>query len=241
MPMTTAADETEPRRPSDEGFEYRSVHTGAVLGLALGAVSAAMLAVFRSDYQYTLALAPVPLIGLFVSLSAWRAIERDRDLYTGDLMAKVGAGLSAVFLAIGLGYGGFVYATEVPEGYARTSFLAMKPDEGDLVSRKFIPDDFLELVRNGDKIFIKGYIRPDSVRFTKNIRDFLLVRDNQECCFGDPTKVKYFDQIQVRLAPGMTTDFSRRLFRVGGDLEVGPPNPETGAPLTYRLEADYIR
>ena len=225
----------------DDPLEYRSVHVGAVLGVVLGAVSSlTLLTTGGALYSYTLALAPVPILGLLVSLSAWRSIAQSPELYTGVFMAKLGALMSALFLVVGQGYAAYTYATEVPEGYARTSFFAMKPDPVDLTNGEPIPADVLEHIREGDKVFIKGFIRPDSVPYTKNIREFLLVRDNNQCCFGDPTQVKFYDQIQVRLGKGKTTDFSRRLFRVGGVLEVGPPK-HSGAPLTYQLKADYIR
>ena len=241
--MTATLEQAERAAPVDDALEYRAVHVGAVLGLALGAVSSLTLLTTGALYSYALALAPVPLIGLVVSLSAWRAIARAPELYTGQLMAKAGAALSALFLFVGQGYAGYTYATEVPDGYARTSFQAMKPDQVALTNREPIPGDVLEHIKNGDKVFIKGFIRPDSISYTKNIREFLLVRDNNQCCFGDLSQVKFYDQIQVRLSGGKTTDFSRKLFRVGGVLEIGPPNSSAGpdAPLTYRLDADYIR
>ncbi|MEO0529944.1 MAG: hypothetical protein AAF266_05120, partial [Planctomycetota bacterium] len=84
-------------------------------------------------------------------------------------------------------------------------------------------------------------IRPDSVKFNKNLTDFLLVRDNEQCCFGDLSKVQFFDQIQIDLEPGLTTDFNRGIFRVGGQLTVGRGDPSMGTPLTYKLAADYVK
>lgn len=208
--------------------------------MVLGVVSVVVVFTASSSFESTLLLVPVPLLGLVVSLTAWRAIARASDMYTGQPMAMVGAGLSALFLMIGLSYGGYVYATEVPEGYTRTSFLEMKPDESNKVNREAIPPEVVSYIKDQEKIFIKGYIRPGSSPYNKNISQFLLVRDNQECCFGDLSKVKYFDQIKVTLTPGVTTDFSRSIFRLGGTLKIGPGDPELGTPLTYYLEADHV-
>lgn len=238
---TATVNREEVAEAADPPIEYLSIHAGAVLGLILGGISVVTWFTAGSDLSMTMLLAPIPLLGLVVSLSAWRTISGAREVYTGALMAKVGAALSAFFLGTGVGYASYVYVTEVPDGYARTSFIEMKPSEKDVVDRKLIPDDIFSAIKNDEKVFIKGYIRPDSITFTKNLRDFLLVRDNQQCCFGDLSKVKYFDQIQVRLGPGLTTDFSRGVFRLGGKMKVGPPNPELGTPLTYELDADYIR
>ena len=244
--MTTAeapAPEASSSRQAADGapLEYRSVHTLAVLGLLVGLVSAVVLTTAGSSFESTLLLAPVPAVGLVVSLAAWRAIAASPDLYTGKPLAQAGAALSAAFLLLGLGWSGYVYATEVPDGYARVTFIDMKPSETDLVDRKAVPDDVASLIRDGDKVFIKGYIRPDSTRFTQNIKEFLLVRDNQQCCFGDLSSVQYFDQVQVELGTGLTTDYHQGLFRLGGVLRVAPGDPSLGTPLTYRLEADYVR
>lgn len=226
--------------PDEEALDYRSVNTYAVLGLLIGLISATVLFTSGADLNYTLALAPIPLAGLIVSLVALHAINAAPELYTGKQLAQLGAALSAFFLLSGVGYGSFVYATEVPDGYARTSFIEMKPDEDEVVNRELVPEDVLEFIQSGEKVFIKGYIRPSSISFKQNLKEFLLVRDNNECCFGDISKVKYFDQIQVNLGPGLSTDFNYGLFRVGGVLSVGPGNREAQTPVTYKLAADYV-
>lgn len=237
----TTDDASAPIDAEEEALDYRSVNTFAVLGLLLGLVSTVVVFTAGTSLEYTLALAPLPLAGVVVSLLALRSIAAAPDLYTGRPLALAGAVLSALFLCSGVGYGSYVYATEVPDGYARTSFVEMKPTEQDKVDGKLTPAEVQELMDEGEKIFIKGYIRPDSVRIKKNLRHFLLVRDNNECCFGDMSKVNFFDQIQVELAPGMTTDFNRGLFRVGGLLTTGRGDREAGTPLTYKLAADYVK
>ncbi len=224
---------------NNEMLEYRSIYTGAILGLLLGLLSIAILFVAGSDLQQTLMLVPIPLAGVFVSISAIRTIASAREVYTGENFAKIGLALSLLFLIGGVSYSSYIYATEVPDGFARISFLEMKPSEADFVNRDVIPDEIKDLL--GKSVFIKGYIRPDSIKYKQNFDNFLLVRDNQECCFGDASKVKFFDQVSIQLDTGMTTDYHPGLFRVGGVLTIGPGDPTQGTPLSYRIKADYLK
>lgn len=234
-----SADVTTSAAHDDAPLEYRSVHTFAVLGLLLGVLSA--VTVSFTPVEYATLVAPIPLVGLIVSLVALRSIASAPDLYTGRRLAQIGATVSIFFLIAGVGYSSYIYATEVPDGYIRTSFIAMKPSESDMVDRKPIPEDVEQLIREGERVFIKGYIRPGSSKFNQNMKEFLLVRDNQQCCFGDLSKVQYFDQIQVDLTNGLTTDYHNGLFRLGGVLKVGPGDAKNGTPLSYHLEADYVK
>jgi hypothetical protein len=238
---TATALAPEPALGADgaDPLAYRAIHTGAILGLLLGLVSVVTVLTAGNSLESTLLLAPIPVAGLLISLKAWRRIARERDQYTGERFAMVGTVLSALFLVASLGYGGFVHATEVPEGYARTTFADLKPHEVDVAANRLVPKRLEDQI--GERIFIKGYIRPDSVTVRHNLKDFLLVRDSNECCFGDLTKVQYYDQIAVDLADGITTDFSRRVFRVGGVLSVRPGDPLAGTPVVYTLKADYVR
>jgi hypothetical protein len=226
---------------TDEPLEYRSVHTFAVLGLILGLLSAAVLFMARVSFDSTLLLVPIPVAGLIVSIVALRAISAAPDLYTGKPLAQAGAVLSALFLVTGVGFAGYVYATEVPDGYVRTSFIEMKPTEADTVNRDYIPPEVAEFIKSGEPVFIKGFIRPVELKFKQNLSEFTLVRDNQECCFGDLSKVMFFDQIKVKLNNGLMTDYHSGVFRLGGKLKVAPGDPRVGTPLTYELEADYIK
>lgn len=244
LPTATAmspADAPAPERPDEDLLEYRSVHTFAVLGVVIGLVSIVIPMTAGASFDRTLMLAPIGVVGLIVSLYALRSIAAAPELYTGRPLALTGTALSGVFLATGVGYSAWVYTTEVPDGYNRTSFIAMKPSEQELVDRQLIPDEVREYIESGEPVFLKGFIRPDSIKFKQNLTDFLLVRDNNQCCFGDLSKVNYFDQVQVELGPGMTTDFHRGVFRVGGKLSIARGDPRAGTPLTYKLDADYVK
>ena len=95
---------------------------------------------------------------------------------------------------------------------------------------------------DGKKVFIKGYIRPDSVSVSRGIKEFLLVRDNNQCCFGDLSKISYFDQMQVDMLGSRSVDYSQGIFRMGGTLKVQPQNAVLGpsAPVFSQV-ADYAK
>ncbi|MEX0613488.1 MAG: hypothetical protein WD229_15325, partial [Pirellulales bacterium] len=152
--------------------------------------------------------------------------------------ASSGLILSLTFLLGGLAYGSYVYATEVPDGYARISFNAMKPDALQERGGMVVPPEIAAL--DGKKVFIKGYIRPDSIKVSRGIDRFLLVRDNNQCCFGDLSTVKYHDQVLVEMAGSRRLDFSDGILRMGGVLKVEPRNAARGplAPV-FSLRADY--
>lgn len=224
--------------------EYRAIHTGAILGLLIALVSLVFPLTVTSfaDIRQAALLGVIPIIGLLVSCWSLAKIRAERDLYTGAPVAMLGALLAAGSLLTGAARGGYVYATEVPDGYQRTSFLEMKPDDVEVASRQMITPEVEPLL--GQKVFIKGYIRPDSTNngLRKGITEFLLVRDNNECCFGDVSKVMYYDQVMVNLAPGMSTDLEQRVFNLGGELGVRPGNIARGEPpLVYSLSADYLK
>ena len=220
-----------------DALEYRAVHTGAIAGLLLGVMSVATVVPASSNFEACLMITPIPLLGLVVSLRSLAAIRRQPETYTGTKLAAAGAILSAVFLITGVGYGGYVYATEVPDGYERTSFSEMKPDTVEERGNIAIPPEIAALA--GKQVFIKGYVRPGSQRTISG--EFLLVRDNNECCFGEIDKVKYYDQLQVKLTGNQTASFDLRLYRVGGTLMINPANLGRGPEFpVYSLVADYL-
>jgi hypothetical protein len=226
---------------SDEVLSYRAVHTGAILGLALVVVTATFTLIsWGSTPQLIFISLLNALAGVFCLWSLVR-IRREPDLFTGAPIAMLGFVLSVVFLVAGVGYGSYVYATEVPEGYMRISFNAMKPDELDERGGVAVPPEIAAM--DGKKVFIKGYIRPDSVTQRIGIKEFLLVRDNNQCCFGDISAVKYYDQMAVDMTGSHTVDFrDGAVYRMGGILKVEPQNVTRGplAPV-FTLKADYSK
>lgn len=225
---------------ADETMQYRALHSGALVGLLLGLVSVTTLIVAADSLQYCIAAALIPAMGILVSSFSLAKIRRESEQYTGRWMAVAGLALSLTFLIAGLGYGGYVYATEVPDGYSRISFNGMRPDELQERSGFAIPPEIAEL--DGKKVFIKGYIRPDSITVSKGINRFLLVRDNNQCCFGSLSSVKFYDQMDVRMMDSRTVDYTNGVFRMGGILRLAPENVVRGPEFpVFTLEADYAQ
>jgi hypothetical protein len=217
-------------------IEYRSLSAAAIASVVFGLLSLLVVVAGRSSFESALAASPLPLIGAALGIVALRSINAAPDARSGRAAAIAGIALSMVFLAAGLAYAGYVHATEVPDGYIRTSFAEFKPDEHDIRGNRPVPPEVAAL--DGKKVFIKGYFRPDSSRFTSNVREFLLVRDNNQCCFGDMNTVQFFDQVAVATVDGVTVDYSPGLFRMGGRLHIKPQNLGSDLPV-YILEADY--
>jgi hypothetical protein len=238
--MSTATLDFDTVADADDALQYRAVHIGAIIGLALGILSVFMVIAASNSFEATLWVAPLPILGLIMSARSLAQIRREPDRFAGAPIALLGLVLSLGFLVGGIGYGGYVYATEVPEGYARISFNAMKPDELQERSRVIVPPEIAAL--DGKKVFIKGYIRPDSISISKGIKEFLLVRDNNQCCFGDLSKINYYDQMYVNMVGARTVDYSQGLFRMGGILKIEPQNlmPGSTRPV-FSLSADYSR
>lgn len=65
---------------------------------------------------------------------------------------------------------------------------------------------------------IRGYILPQSVFKSAGFDEFVLVRDNQECCFGPGAAL--YDCIMVRMEKGKTADFVTRPVAVKGRFEI---------------------
>lgn len=238
--MSTATLEIDSVATAEETLQYRALHTGAIIGLVLGVLSVFMVVAAASSLEGSLLIAPIPVLGMFMSLRALGKIRREPEHYTGRPIALLGLVLSLVFLLGGVGYGGYVYATEVPEGYTRISFNAMKPDAIQERGNVVVPPEIAAL--DGKKVFIKGYIRPDSIKVSRGIDRFLLVRDNNQCCFGDLSTVKYHDQVLVDMQGTRRVDYSDSIIRMGGILKVEPQNAAIiGKYPVFSLQADYAK
>src|SRR3954471_16899673 len=180
--MSTATLSTGTYTVEDEVLQYRAIHVGAVLGIALSVLLLAFtLVAASSSPEACIGVSFLNLAPLVCCVWALSRIRREPERYSGQGMARIGLALSLVLLVGGISYGGYVYTTEVPDGYARISFGTMKPDELQERGGLVVPPDIAAL--DGKPVFIKGYIRPDSITVPRGIKKFLLVRDNNQCCF----------------------------------------------------------
>lgn len=75
----------------------------------------------------------------------------------------------------------------------------------------------IEMLHKRD-VRIRGFILPASVFRLTGITEFVLVRDNMECCFGPGAAL--YDCVIVHMAKGKTADFSTRPVMVRGKFEI---------------------
>src|SRR4051794_35497916 len=99
----------------EEDVQYRALHTGALISLVLGMVSVFVVITAATSFEWCLVAAPIPALGMFIGLRSLAKIRRHPDQFTGSGLAKLGVALSLAFLIGGVSYGGYVYATEVPD------------------------------------------------------------------------------------------------------------------------------
>ncbi len=213
----------------NERYErYRALSTAAVASLMIGLLSC--LAIL--DWS----LVTIPLIGIPLSLFALRKVRRHNDELTGEKLALGGLALSVLFLFVGPALLTYEFVTEVPDGYERISYTDLQPDPA--VAAQQLPPSATDL--EGRKIFIKGFVYPG--REKDGIRQFLLVRDQGDCCFGGNPKIT--DRIQVTLNSKLRgLRFQSRLHKVAGTFHVAPMNKAVGdakGGVLYHLEADYV-
>jgi hypothetical protein len=107
---------------------------------------------------------------------------------------------------------------------------------GDPFHRAMLPPGIEALV--GQRIRIRGYILPTPQK--RGIKTFVLVRDNQECCFGPGAAL--YDCILVEMMPGRTAEFSIRPVAVEGRFGINEVIGPDGAHLAiYRIDGESVR
>jgi hypothetical protein len=101
---------------------------------------------------------------------------------------------------------------------------------------------------DGTTVKLRGYILPSTLFSETNISQFVLVRDNQECCFGPGAAL--FDCVMVEMVPGQTTDFVTRPVTVEGKFVIDtesyryPPgySPTKATHLAvFRIEGEAVQ
>lgn len=71
---------------------------------------------------------------------------------------------------------------------------------------------------NERTVQLRGFILPSTLFRETDINEFVLVRDDQECCFGPGAAL--YDCVIVNLVDGVTTDFTTRPVTVKGKFTV---------------------
>jgi hypothetical protein len=88
------------------------------------------------------------------------------------------------------------------------------------------------------RVRIRGYILPSFQQ--SGLTQFVLVRDNQECCFGPGAALH--DCVVVRMRPGRSAEFSIRPVAVVGLFRVEELRGPDGRHLAiYALDGEQVR
>ena len=128
-------------------------------------------------------------------------------------------------------------ATDRPAAPRDISFDDLKLDlkKGDPFSRDLLPTRVTALETT--RIRIRGYILPSFQQ--TGLTQFVLVRDNMECCFGPGALLH--DCVVVRMIPGKTAAFSIRPVAVTGTFHVQELRGPDGRHLAiYTLDGEAV-
>jgi hypothetical protein len=106
---------------------------------------------------------------------------------------------------------------------------------GDPFHREMLPKAIEEMA--GQRIRIRGYILPTPQK--RGIKTFVLVRDNQECCFGPGAAL--YDCILVEMNPGATAEYTIRPVAVEGTFGIQEVKNGDMHLAIYHLDAESVR
>jgi hypothetical protein len=206
----------------------------AIAGTAIAAAIAAALSPLAClDWL----LAVVPILGIVLGVMAYRTISLRTDEFTGQPLAIGAIVVSAVSLVVGLVTLSWAYAAELPQGYERVNYGMLQPLDGDPPGT--IPDTARSM--DGRNVLLKGYMYPGKQQ--NGITQFLLVRDQGDCCFGGNPKIT--DRVLVQLkdpAHPQGIDFSSRLTKIAGRFAIRPMGaPGMDGGVLYHLEDAFAR
>jgi hypothetical protein len=225
--MATGLFDTSPRDTLDDADgegRYRAV--------AGTAIAAAVLAALSPLAFIDWSLTAVPALGLVLGILAYRTITQRPEAFTGRTLALGSIAVSVAMLVGGLVAHSWAYAAELPPGFERLNYGMLQPLDGDPAGT--VPDTARTM--DGRNVLLKGYMYPGKQQ--RGITQFLLVRDQGDCCFGGNPKIT--DRVLVQLKdPAHPTgiDFSPRLTKIAGRFVIRPMGaPGLDGGVLYHLE-----
>ena len=132
---------------------------------------------------------------------------------------------------------GAVGSLNDPERILETTFDDLKfPMEK---TDAFVESMLTDLVKSrfDRRIRIRGYIYPTPRK--RGLKQFVLVRDNLECCFGPGAAL--FDCVLVTMRGGATAEYSTYPVAVEGEFRLEPLVGRDGRTLAiYQMAADAV-
>jgi hypothetical protein len=215
-------------QPPRADFDYRPVPILAPVALFLG---------FISGFAYFFIFAiPFAVVGTMVGTVAFWQVSRSNGALGGRVIAGLGLTMSAMLLVISSALHAYTVATEVPEGYQRLHFARDIATKGfvNANGRQSHHSDIVKL--NDQKIFLKGYMYPMGKK--DGLTDFILVKDNQECCFGGEPKLT--DMVLIKMKEGTTAKFYTSLVSVAGTFKARDPMQGGNLKPVFTLDATHV-
>jgi hypothetical protein len=114
--------------------------------------------------------------------------------------------------------------------------VKLEMQKGDPFSRDLLPERVTAL--ENTRVRIRGYILPSFQQ--TGLTQFVLVRDNMECCFGPGAALH--DCVVVRMLPGKTAAFSIRPVAVTGRFRVEELRGPDGRHLAiYAMDGEQVQ
>jgi len=114
--------------------------------------------------------------------------------------------------------------------------IKLEMQKGEPFTRDRLTPRVAELERQ--RVRVRGYILPSFQQ--SGLTQFVLVRDNQECCFGPGAALH--DCVVVRMQPGRTAEFSIRPVAVEGRFRVEELRGPDGKHLAiYALDGESVQ
>lgn len=176
----------------------------------------------------------VPVLGMVLGVVALRDIAARPEDLTGRPLSLAAIGLSAACFVGGFVCLSMIYAAELPTGFARLSYGLLQPLDGDPPDA--VPDS--ARVLDGRNVLLKGYMYPGKQQ--QGITQFLLVRDQGDCCFGGNPKIT--DRVLVQIRDPQGIPFTPRLTKIAGRFAVRPAGTAAlDGGVLYHLEDAVAR
>ena len=214
----------------DNEFQYQTISKSAIAccvfaALGISAYLAQMFVV-------------IPMLGIGFGALALINIRKYPDELVGRKPAMIGLIACLVLFVTSVGMHAYIYATEVPDGYRRITFWELRNNKRDTQ----IPFSRNAYDFNGEKVFLKGYVRPNKGK-KNGLKQFILVGDLGDCCFGGVPEID--EAVAIDIISDDSVNQTLGLRRIGGVFRLNEalrPVDEDGIPVVYyTIEADYIR
>ena len=115
----------------------------------------------------------------------------------------------------------------------------VRPKEVHLTSKMAAMGRSTTRAMDGTRVKISGFILPASAFKQTGLDRFVLIRDNQECCFGPGAYI--YHNIQVEMEEGKGADFSDLPVQVEGEMRIKPWfGPDDKCYSVYHMTANRV-